>query len=991
MFRVSWLFIITVILILSLNSAPSMAGNSVNVRGGEHKNYSRIVFDWSVNVNYTIKKQENKNIIIEFNKPADFNFSKISSLKLPEIISIEKITDKSVKITLSENNNYRAFKAGKRIVIDITAKNRNTKPHQPAKEKIKDNKIDTKKITNKAESKISIPTNENIVIDKVEVKKIDAPQKLEQAKENAINPIKIQISSTKSIGISVFKRGEYLWIVTDSEAKTIQPRVKAIDKNNTIKEEIEAKETIGDFDKFKINSGTAFRAKILKDYNIYVEGEGLIWNIILTPAKKERKPIEFVRNYNIDSKTKGNILWNAKNIRTILTLKDPDIGDELKIITVGKSNDYLGNPKYFLHFDTLDSYVGMAIRPKTDNLEVKIIKGQGVKISRKEGLSLMPKKDFILLSNSKDNKEESPNTYLISQAEIPKGFDLIFNFRDWAMGGVSKMESNIEALLDGIEKRDTTNQVEILMTVAKLYLSNGYGAEAIGYLEYAALIMPELKESADFYALMGAARMINSQYDLAFKYLKMKSLNEFEEINYWRAVTLSKLGDWAQAASIAPQIIAPIRNYPKQLRVKMALDLAEIALKNANVKLGEEYLSIVEADKSNIEEKYAAAYNYLKGEVFRQKGEPEKSYEYWEPLTEIEDDYYRTRASLAYASLLLEEGDITPAKAIDMMEPLRYAWRGDELEASINLRLGMVYMQYGDYLKGLSTLRNTASFFSDTILGRKMTDIMTQTFYDIFLGDKVDAITPLDAVTVYEEFRELTPAGKKGDLLVQSLADRLIKADLLGRAAKLLQHQIDYRLEGKEAAEIAIKLAAVYLMDGEYDRALETIEKASELYGNDTPPEIIKEIALLKARALSKKGKYKEAINELYGLEQDIDVLKMRADISWQTGRWSDSSDALREIVREMGIKGGKDLTEPEAEIILNWAISLNLAGNRTSLNNLANTYGNAMAKTSKANQFDVVTRQRQNAILASRDTIASMVKEVDIFKDFLETYKKSK
>ncbi len=991
MFRVSWLFIITMILILSVNSTSSMAGNSVNIRGGEHENYSRIVFDWPVNVGYIIKKQSDNNIIIEFDKSADFNFSKISSLKLPEIKSIEKITDKSVKIILSENNDYRNFKAGKRIVIDITAKNRNIKKPEtspePVKEKIKNAKIDTKKIIDKSENKISTPKNENIIIDKIDVKKAKAPKKSETPKENVAKPIKIQISSTQTIGLSVFKRGKYLWIVTDSEAKTIRPRVKT----NTIKKELEAKESIGDFKKIDINSGTAFKAEILKDYNIYVEGGGLIWNIILTPEKKERQPIEFVRNYNIDSKTKGNILWDSKNIRTILTLKDSDIGDELKIITVGKSEDYLGSPKYFLDFDTLDSYVGMAIRPKTDDIEVKIIKGQGVKISRTDGLSLMPKEDFILFSQRKDNGDDEFNSYLISQAEIPKEFDLIFNFRDWAMGGVSKMESNIEALLDGIEKRDAINQVETLMTVAKLYLANGYGAEAIGYFKYAALIMPELKESADFYALMGAARMINAQYDLAFKNLRNKALDEFEEINYWKAVTLSKLGDWAQAADIAPKIVEPIRNYPKQLRVKMALDLAEIALKDANVKLGEKYLAIVEADKSNIEERYYAAYNYLKGEVFRQKGEPDKSYEYWEPLTEIEDDYYRTRASLAYASLQLEEGEITPAAAIDRIEALRYAWRGDELEASINLRLGMVYMQYGDYLKGLSTLRNTAPFFPNTILGRKMTDIMTKTFYDIFLGDKVDAITPLDAVTVYEEFRELTPAGHEGDLLAQSLADRLIKADLLGRAAKLLQHQIDYRLEGKEAARIAIKLAAVYLMDGEYDRALETIEKASELYGNDASPEIVKEIALLKARALSKKGKYKEAINELYGLEQDIDVLKMRADISWQTGKWSDSSEALREIVREMGIKRGKTLTEQEAEIILNWAISLNLAGNRTSLNSLANTYGDAMAKTSKASQFDVVTRQRQNAILASRDTIASMVNEVDIFKDFLETYKKSK
>ena len=74
--------------------------------------------------------------------------------------------------------------------------------------------------------------------------------------------------------------------------------------------------------------------------------------------------------------------------------------------------------------------------------------------------------------------------------------------------------------------------------------------------------------------------------------------------------------------------------------------------------------------------------------------------------------------------------------------------------------------------------------------------------------------------------------------------------------------------------------------------------------------------------------------------------------------------------------------------MILNRAVALNLSGNRVALTNMRRRYGDAMKKTARARLFDVVTRQRQNSILADKETIESIVKEVDMFSDFLESYK---
>ena len=50
--------------------------------------------------------------------------------------------------------------------------------------------------------------------------------------------------------------------------------------------------------------------------------------------------------------------------------------------------------------------------------------------------------------------------------------------------------------------------------------------------------------------------------------------------------------------------------------------------------------------------------------------------------------------------------------------------------------------------------------------------------------------------------------------------------------------------------------------------------------------------------------------------------------------------------------------------------------------------YSDAMSQTDKARIFEVITRPRQSAALADRETLMGIVSEVDLFSDFLESYK---
>ena len=45
------------------------------------------------------------------------------------------------------------------------------------------------------------------------------------------------------------------------------------------------------------------------------------------------------------------------------------------------------------------------------------------------------------------------------------------------------------------------------------------------------------------------------------------------------------------------------------------------------------------------------------------------------------------------------------------------------------------------------------------------------------------------------------------------------------------------------------------------------------------------------------------------------------------------------------------------------------------------------MKRTTRARLFEVISRSRQNTIIADQETLRSIVSEVDMFKDFLDEY----
>lgn len=946
--------------------AQAGAQSTLNIRSGAHDGYSRLVFDWATPTTYNITKSSGV-LSVSFDKAATADLTKINQENLENIGPISEISSDgqslALEIQIKPNSRFRDFQIGNRVVLDVYDSQGEIQRNQAMPE-----------VKPAAEPKPQTSAPSDETLEDTEMTNEDLP---EIKSLGGIEPHIITLTSTQSVGLSAFQRAGFLWLVFDNPNLRTAPILAGPQKDKLPK-----------LEKIEVEGASAYRMPIPEGYYFYGEGGGLLWRIVMTPNPRRVNPIRpIVEKPNLQELRGGTLLWPFKSPRQTITLIDPLVGDEITVVTTEGSEDFAGLRRQYISLEVLPSVVGLAIVPKADDVSVSKV-SNGVQVTRPNGLALSSPKDAALAKLKDDIKKEEE---FFTEEEKTERLSLIFDFKRWEMGGFQALERNRQILMRSIGAKKGSARAEDLITLAKLNLANNKGQEALGLLKVAAQELPGIEENPEYIALRGAAGTLAGKFDEAIRDLSVVALRPYTEKNYWRAVTLAGLEDWQQADAVMPTDFDVLMEYPMSIQKPLTLSMAEVSLRAGKTLQAERLLSNLEPEFPTMTLAEQSAWKYLNGEFEHQKDRPDRAIENWQPLITGDDDYYRAKAGLSLTRLQLERQKITPAKAIDRLEGLRYAWRGDELETLINYRLGQVYVKNGDYLKGLSVLRNAISLSPDLPLTREVTEYMTETFRRIFTDGTLNNMSPIDAISIYDEFKELTPLGAEGDVFVQNLAERLVDIDLLGRASGLLQYQLDHRVSGGAAVNVALRLAAIQLIDGKAEEALQSLATAEANLNALSGSEQMKksrEVKLLKARALSKSNRANEGLSLLRGISDREDVNRLRADIAWNAGQWGPAATAFGNLIAGQNISLTRPADEYETNLIINQAIALNLSGNRTGLSSLRERYQDLMTQTDKAKIFDLVTRPRQLGVLNNDSSVRSLISEVDLFGEFLENYK---
>jgi hypothetical protein len=241
---------------------------------------------------------------------------------------------------------------------------------------------------------------------------------------------------------------------------------------------------------------------------------------------------------------------------------------------------------------------------------------------------------------------------------------------------------------------------------------------------------------------------------------------------------------------------------------------------------------------------------------------------------------------------------------------------------------------------------------------------------------------PVRAIALFEEFKELTPSGEKGDEMIRKLADRLAAVDLLGRAAKLLEQQVGFRLKGVTKAQVGANLATIYILNREPTKALEALQKSNV---TGLSAEIVTERRHLNVRALIDLKRQSEAVILLEDDEsRGADLL--RTEIYWAKD-WSKAAISLQKLVLSTGAAPGRKLDDRQAQFVLNYGVALALSGNDRAISRLSKDYIKEMDATPFKDAFRLIASP-DSVGLIDYHTVAGRVSTVSNFKNFMSVYR---
>ncbi len=984
--------LLSAMLLIAVFSSNVQAKNDLlSVRVGEHENYTRVVFDWNKHVNYKIKRGHD---FIDIIFKAKNSTNNISNLKLKYLNGIKAIkhiksTDKDtyIRIFLPKKIKHRDYRINNLVIFDLHYP-ASLKPAKKIAKPLKKQKK-TKQVT-KVKPK-TIPAFKSVkkeIIVKPKTshltnlkKPVIEPQvpavkvKTVEQQQLPLGYTTITLSTIKPASLAVFERFGSLWLVVDTSFASIIPVVAGGFSSK-----------LGKAEQVEIDGGVAYRFNMPKHAELdSIRFNNLSWIISLKSAQKKTNPItagQLRRITRPNKKPTAEIF--LPSIEKILTLHDSKTKDDLYIITSKAAESRVSLDLRYPDFAILPAYQGIVIKPFSDTLSIKNKKNKII-ISEPSGLIITEDIAELPAANIGESAEEH-----IKHTDAGQDISRLFDFYGWYRGGIESLRENQRKIESKISDAKSDEELaSIYLEMALLYFANGYGSEALGALRAASMENPDLVKNPGFLAVKGGAEAMAGFPHRAIEDLSVKGLKNHPEAKIWRGYAAASSEQWRLAGKLFPKTNDIISRYPAHLAIPFTLYMAESALRLGDTVQAHKLLDTIQNIKDDLKPEQKSAQKYLQGELYRQEGETVKALKSWYPISKGRDRLYYVKSSLATVDLLRKINRLSDEDAQDRLETLRYVWRGDGLEIQTLHSIARLHLEKKEYIKGLDEMRRAVALSEEILQDSSilMAD-MNNIFNNLFVLGEANQMEPFEAVSIYNSFKELMPSGNDSIVAEQNYAEYLIQMDLLEDATKILEKQIKSNvIEPEKVAELGARLAALYLLDGQYQKGLSVLQRTER---KGLSSDIINKRNLLQAQVLSNLGLKNQAITTLKNMSSVISQ-KLKADIYWKHNDWDAAAKTLTKILPPVNKTEFTQNTN-NSELVLKTAVAYKLAGDSKKLQSLRKKYINVMENTPSGASFAVVTRDTKIELsLKDRQNVLNLVAEVDLFKDFISDYKTNK
>jgi hypothetical protein len=956
----------------AMTDSGSGTATRLPVRVGEHPGFGRLVFDWRSNVDYRVAKSGDK-VTIRFDRPATVDVAKLSKDLPGQVLSVdEDASGRGLALDLAVVGDARVrhFRDGTRVVVDILGK-AGTKRGGGS----------SGSVATGAPRNLTVPTPPRPPtfilpdVDKPSAQNSrggaspDGPRRLVVSAKPPKKPSKVapdgyvvsvdvdregpaltlQFNWREPVSAAVFRRDGVVWALFGRPSRMDLGGMRVVGRG-----------IIEKAAQLRLEGATLIKLDVPSSISAELRREADTWIMSLQP----RRPVSLAKEGIVPKPVNGpphgpHVLLSGPTPERIFRFRDPVVGDEVIAVPLAEPENGVPMPRKFVDFELLRSAQGIAILPVSETLDVRADEA-GVLVTSPRGLMISRDKD--LKAQRRTAEERRPLSHI----------------REWSYGPERERHAIEARLIEAVVKAPKAKKNDARLRLARFYVRYGEGAAAYGVLSVAQQEDPAIVRDLDFRAARGAANFLISHYGEAHEDLTFSYLKDDRSAAPWLGAIAAVKGDWKEAERLFRDADWVLGTYPSELANRFRAMATEASLVADDLKTATTRLAVLE--RSFGAETIADEIDYLKAHLQKRNGNPRAALTTWDRLAASKSRALRAKAKFSAIETRLDQKEITPEEAIDRLEGLSFAWRGGFFEFDLLRRLGRLYAETGDLRKALHSYRRAATYFEDAQGVEAITSEMTRLFRDLFLDGRADELSPIRALALYQEFRELTPVGKDGDEMIRKLADRLVKVDLLGEAAELLRHQVEHRLAGVEKARIGARLAVIELLRRAPGDALKALDLSE---AEDLPYALADERRYLAAQAKSEDGDVTGALALLDGL-RTAKADAMRVEIYWRNKRWNDAARVLGAITVGVEIDG---VNETEAENVLRYAVALALDGDSDGLSELRSRLGQDMKGTEQAAAFDAIVG-KSTSDFTDFKTLAQQAGGLDSFQAFMASYR---
>ncbi|MFN3582363.1 endoglucanase [Phenylobacterium sp.] len=715
-------------------------------------------------------------------------------------------------------------------------------------------------------------------------------------------------------GAAVFRRGDAVWVVFDAPA-TLD--VSAAPKGLKQFTAVQA---------FKGPDHAAVRIEAARDVPVFAVAVGNTWTIALGPGSQAQPGL--VRLGRDAAGGPPVVKAPVAGATRVIRIADPAVGDILTVVTALGPPKGVPSRRDYVQMAVLPSIQGLAVESFIEDLAVER-DGDIVRLGRPDGLTLSP------AWASRDRDQAALG------APKPAAMPALIS-EEWKRTGEGGFLARYAALTasaaaEGANK-DREAPVAARMALARFLLGSELSFETIGVLNDLAREHPEMLDDPEFRGLRGVARVLARRYKEAEADLSAPPLADDPSSALWRAYVSAQLAHWPDARAQFGKGVEAYGLFPAAWRARFARAEAQAALAQGDLVGAEARVRMALQEKAgSLEELHS---RLLQARVVELQGNKDRALKIYTAIARAPVDALSAPALLRATQIKLETGKLTPLQAATVFDNLRYRWRGDATELETIRALGALYLGQGRYREALEALRTAGGRLPDLPESLQLQADLSAAFRALFLDGMADGLEPVQALALFYDFKELTPIGADGDLMVRKLVRRLVDVDLLPQAAELLKYQADNRLDGVARAQVATDLALIYLMDRKPEAAIQTINASRTTI---LPTALNNERRLIEARAWMGVGRYENAL-EIIERDRSREADDLRAEITWKQKNWAAAGPLFEKALGERW-KNPEALTSDEEGKLLRAGVAYSLAGDDASLERLERQYASFYEK----------------------------------------------